>query len=332
MGNSHSSNDTNMCASATGWVLISDDLTQHTCVPFNVKKGSKIHECLPSLIDEYDKKHVFSEYSIKLCNKQNIDYRKYIVARTDSDKIDNRKIIRIFNTVLNFDALKSYNMNIIPVLTRKRKRQLRRIIHLKRAFKRWFVVKNQLINDDYIYKKNKCITTNDKRVWGIGGNIQTDKLESIKHGFNELNGFELTYIRNENNAHSNIIKLYNDEYDKSTKIYYKYLDNDVQQLKCALHYGLLIVIGIPIFSNFDAIKTIETGKLLLPKDTDIYVDYHCVLIVGFNDNNNEFIVKYDWGEEWGDNDYCYIPYDYIIKHVNDIWMLYTRSDINSVLF
>ena len=35
-----------------------------------------------------------------------------------------------------------------------------------------------------------------------------------------------------------------------------------------------------------------------------------MLIVGYNDRQQVFIVRNSWGEQWGDKGYCYIPYDY----------------------
>ena len=38
---------------------------------------------------------------------------------------------------------------------------------------------------------------------------------------------------------------------------------------------------------------------------------HAMVIVGFSDELQMFIVRNSWGEDWGDHGYCYIPYSYI---------------------
>lgn len=38
---------------------------------------------------------------------------------------------------------------------------------------------------------------------------------------------------------------------------------------------------------------------------------HAMTIVGFSDDLQMFLVRNSWGERWGDNGYCYIPYSYI---------------------
>ena len=35
-----------------------------------------------------------------------------------------------------------------------------------------------------------------------------------------------------------------------------------------------------------------------------------MLIVGYSDAKQVFIVRNSWGTHWGDNGYCYMPYDY----------------------
>lgn len=38
---------------------------------------------------------------------------------------------------------------------------------------------------------------------------------------------------------------------------------------------------------------------------------HAMVIVGFSDDLQMFIVRNSWGTDWGDNGYCYIPYSYV---------------------
>lgn len=38
---------------------------------------------------------------------------------------------------------------------------------------------------------------------------------------------------------------------------------------------------------------------------------HAMAIVGFSDELQMFLVRNSWGQDWGDNGYCYIPYAYV---------------------
>ena len=40
--------------------------------------------------------------------------------------------------------------------------------------------------------------------------------------------------------------------------------------------------------------------------------------------DNVFIVRNSWGADWGDNGYCYMPYDYVMNpdlNLGDCWMI-----------
>jgi hypothetical protein len=36
-----------------------------------------------------------------------------------------------------------------------------------------------------------------------------------------------------------------------------------------------------------------------------------MLCVGYSDEDQVFVVRNSWGSDWGDEGYCYIPYDYL---------------------
>jgi C1A family cysteine protease len=38
-------------------------------------------------------------------------------------------------------------------------------------------------------------------------------------------------------------------------------------------------------------------------------DGHCVSIVGYDDDKKHLIIRNSWGSDWGENGYCYMPYD-----------------------
>lgn len=58
-----------------------------------------------------------------------------------------------------------------------------------------------------------------------------------------------------------------------------------------------------------------------------------MLCVGYSDPDRIFIVRNSWGNDWGDNGYCYIPYDYLMNstyNFNDSWIVkqLTNFDID----
>ena len=86
-----------------------------------------------------------------------------------------------------------------------------------------------------------------------------------------------------------------------------------------------IATGIPIFSNFISTKT---GIIELPSKTDKYLGGHAVVICGYDDYQERFILRNSWGKHWGDNGYFYLPYLYLISNNNDFWII-TKSKFYS---
>jgi len=50
---------------------------------------------------------------------------------------------------------------------------------------------------------------------------------------------------------------------------------------------------------------------------------HCMLIVGYNNENRTFLVRNSWGTAWGQQGYGAMPYDYILspKRTTDLWTI-----------
>lgn len=90
-----------------------------------------------------------------------------------------------------------------------------------------------------------------------------------------------------------------------------------------------IVFGIQVYSSFESESVAKTGMVPMPNlSKDEYLGGHAVMIVGYNDHMNCFIVRNSWGSSWGDHGYFYLPYSYVsnpnfssdfhvVQHVED---------------
>lgn len=104
-------------------------------------------------------------------------------------------------------------------------------------------------------------------------------------------------------------------------IQYKRVIQNMSQIKAALSNGYPIVFGFLVYESFESEKTATTGIVQMPKKDERLLGGHAVSLVGFNDNTKMFKVRNSWSNKWGDNGYCYFPYDYI-KNPNlcsDFW-------------
>ncbi len=87
------------------------------------------------------------------------------------------------------------------------------------------------------------------------------------------------------------------------------IDKNHELLTSALSEGFPVGISLRIFDVFG-----KDGSFILhpddcPEKTDI--GFHAMVIAGYSEENDIYIVRNSWGEDFGDNGYCYIPSVYI---------------------
>lgn len=83
-----------------------------------------------------------------------------------------------------------------------------------------------------------------------------------------------------------------------------------KDIKSAIQDGYPVAISLKIFNSFHA----TSGFVRRPTDEEIAsadFGYHAMVIVGYSDDTKFFVVRNSWGEHFGNNGYCYIPYSYI---------------------
>lgn len=89
------------------------------------------------------------------------------------------------------------------------------------------------------------------------------------------------------------------------------LDNRrLSQLRNCLAQGTPFVFGITVYSSFFSVKS----DGLVPTPPLVYDEImggHALCAVGYDDIRKVFIVRNSWGSSWGENGYCYIPYEYL---------------------
>ena len=89
---------------------------------------------------------------------------------------------------------------------------------------------------------------------------------------------------------------------------------DLDAWKQALAEGYPIIFGISLFKSFD--KHRKPGLVPMPSSNEVSREKHgghAMLCVGYSDADDVFIVRNSWGTDWGDEGYCYIPFDYLMN-------------------
>ena len=100
-----------------------------------------------------------------------------------------------------------------------------------------------------------------------------------------------------------------------------------EEVKQCLAAGYRVVFGTSLFESFEGEDVAASGIVKMPEieGFDACIGGHCMVIVGYNDEKQCYIVRNSWGTGWGDKGYCYIPYEYIRTYASDFWDI--RSDM-----
>lgn len=107
-------------------------------------------------------------------------------------------------------------------------------------------------------------------------------------------------------------------YHKITSYKSVAVNND--EIRLALMMSNPVVFGVSIFESF---YDERNGMVPMPTYSDEYLGGHSMLIVGYDDRTRRYTVLNSWGNTWGDDGFCYIPYDYIGNRQlgSDYWIL-----------
>ena len=86
------------------------------------------------------------------------------------------------------------------------------------------------------------------------------------------------------------------------------ISNGLDEVKLALSKDMPVVFGMIMPKSFYNIAS--DGMMKMPSPTEARLGGHAMLIVGFDDCQQHFIVRNSYGEEFADKGYCYMPYEF----------------------
>lgn len=99
------------------------------------------------------------------------------------------------------------------------------------------------------------------------------------------------------------------------------LNQDLYSFKACLASGFPFVGGFTVYESFESNHVARTGVVNLPGSSEQIVGGHAIMVVGYDDANQRFIVRNSWGASWGQAGYFTIPYDYFTNFdlAGDFW-------------
>lgn len=92
----------------------------------------------------------------------------------------------------------------------------------------------------------------------------------------------------------------------------------------ALANGYPVIMGFLVYSSFMSSTVTRTGMMKYPDvRNEKLLGGHAVLLVGYDNNAQHFIVRNSWGTNWGDSGYFYMPFR-VVEDRNmssDFWVI-----------
>jgi C1A family cysteine protease len=98
-------------------------------------------------------------------------------------------------------------------------------------------------------------------------------------------------------------------------------NSSLTAMQSCLAAGYPIVGGFTVYESFESQTVANTGVVPMPKASEQILGGHAVLVVGYDDASQRFIVRNSWGTSWGMAGYFTIPYAYFtnIQLADDFW-------------
>ena len=88
---------------------------------------------------------------------------------------------------------------------------------------------------------------------------------------------------------------------------------DINQVKVALSQGYPVAGALAVFSGCweSSLVNKDNPYIQLPKQTHKYRGSHAIVLTGFDDVQESFLLKNSWSQDWGKEGSAWIPYEYV---------------------
>jgi C1A family cysteine protease len=120
-------------------------------------------------------------------------------------------------------------------------------------------------------------------------------------------------------------------------------DELLDRIKTSLAAGLPSIFGFDVFSAAIEQSTYGGGKIPYPCEGEKFLGGHAVMAVGYDDKLEiensacenlstvgAILIRNSWSEEWGDNGYGWLPYEYVLKGLAvDWWTLLSQEWVDT---
>lgn len=97
------------------------------------------------------------------------------------------------------------------------------------------------------------------------------------------------------------------------------LITDVQAMVQALSDNQPVVFGVTIYPDFMWLNVVN-DVVSMPGENEPDIGAHAMCAIGYDLDKKLFLVKNSFGTEWGNQGYCWIPFEYIEQYQSEVWV------------
>lgn len=98
---------------------------------------------------------------------------------------------------------------------------------------------------------------------------------------------------------------------------YEYLKTNTDVLQ-VLNSEKPVVIGMEIYKSFNNVNRLNS-VVQMPKEGETNLGGHALCLVGYSLKYQQFLAKNSYGTDWGNQGYCWLPFDYLSEHGWERW-------------
>src|ERR1700722_16303991 len=91
--------------------------------------------------------------------------------------------------------------------------------------------------------------------------------------------------------------------------YHRILTTD--EMRGCLAAGFPFVFGFTVYTAFESKAVEKSGVLDMPAKNEKVLGGHAVMSVGYDDDQQRFLIRNSWGTDWGQQGYFTMPYAYL---------------------
>jgi C1A family cysteine protease len=114
------------------------------------------------------------------------------------------------------------------------------------------------------------------------------------------------------------IPSYDDARHRNIKNYYRI--HSIEDTLDAINKGWPVVFSMRVYSQFDDLYDIGNDTAKLPATGEEPIGAHAMCFVGYDLGKQVLIARNSFGTDWGQDGYCYLPFDYVRQEVMDSWI------------